>query len=231
VAATHAEIATYWGCAYNNGEGEDYDPYYGYRKWADWDYRNRNGVDGYTSAGQYFKVFRPVDAKDYYIAIKKIDARGYVMNGVSFTVSYHNNDTNSDVTIKGEYKDGKYYGIWTGFMNNEANQVPKNYLETANEGVGVFYLGKFSNTPTNISVTENWSGRSDEGSAWAGGRAERVTQLKTETQAKKAHNVYSYEYAPNTTSKTLVAYNTEAEAISSAQADPASEEPKKLYKN
>ncbi|SEG32499.1 LPXTG-motif cell wall anchor domain-containing protein [Eubacterium ruminantium] len=231
VAATHAEIATYWGCAYNNGEGEDYDPYYGYRKWADWDYRNRNGVDGYTSAGQYFKVFRPVDAKDYYIAIKKIDARSYVMNGVSFTVSYHNNDTNSDVTIKGEYRDGKYYGIWTGFMNNEANQVPKNYLETANEGVGVFYLGKFSNTPTEIRVTENWSGRSDEGSAWAGGRAELVTQLKTETQAKKSHSVYSYEYAPNTSSKSLAAYNTEAEAISSAQVDAASQNPKYLYKN
>ena len=188
-------------------------------------------VPGDSGAYQSYISWREEDSLDYYIAIKKIDARGYVMNGVSFTVSYHNNDTNSDVTIKGEYKDGKYYGIWTGFMNNEAKQVPKNYLETANEGVGVFYLGKFSNTPTNISVTENWRGRLDAGSAWAGGRAELVTQLKTETQAKKSHYVYSYEYAPNTSSKTLVAYNTEAEAISSAQADAASEEPKKLYKN
>ena len=214
--ATHVEIATLSGCAYNNGAGENASPIYGYRRWVDWEYRNDNGVDGNTSAGQYFKVFRTIDAKDYYIAVKKVDSRGYVMNGVSFTVSYHNNDTNSDVTIKGEYRDGKYYGIWTGFMNNEANQVPKNYLDTANEGVGVFYLGKFSNAPTNVRVTENWRGRSDTGSVWSGGRAELVTQLKTATQAKQSHSVYAYQYAPNSSSQGVSVYNTEAEAISNA---------------
>ena len=188
-------------------------------------------VPGDSGAYQSYISWREEDSLDYYIAIKKIDARGYVMNGVTFNVSYKNNDTGSTVNITSGYIGGKYMGIWTGFMNNSAGDVPKNYMETSNEGIGVFYLGKFSNTPTEIKVTENWSGRSDEGSYWAGGRAELVTQLKTETQAKKSHYVYSYEYAPNTSSKSLAAYNTEAEAISSAQADAASEEPKKLYKN
>ncbi|MCR5367163.1 VaFE repeat-containing surface-anchored protein [Eubacterium sp.] len=208
--ATHVEIATLSGCVYNNGEGEDYNPFYGYRRWVDWEYRSGNGVSGSTSSGKYFKVFRTVDAKDYYIAIKKQDSRGYAMNGVSFDVSFRNNDTNSNVNIKGEYSDGKYKGIWSGYMNNQASSVPKSYRETSNEGVGVFYLGKFSSAPTNISVTENWRGRVDSGSGWAGGRAELVMS------STNRPNVYARDYAPNSSSKSVTAYNTEAEAISHA---------------
>lgn len=222
-SASHVEIATLSGTAYNNGAGEGSTPIYGYRRWVDWEYKNDNGVGGTTSTGQYFRVFRPIDEKDYYISIKKVDSRGYVMNGVTFSVSYHDNDTNTDVTIPGGYINGKYSGIWTGYRIDTKDTYGTSYRDTDYEGVGVFYLGKFSSAPTNIKVTENWRGRnigsySDTGSGWVGGRAEIVTKLKTSSAAATRENVYSKDYAPNESTKSIsTTYQTEQAAKDAAK--------------
>ena len=59
-------------------------------------------------AFQDFISWKLTEKNDYYIAIKKVDSRGYEMNGVTFSVSYHDNDTNTDVTIPGGYINSKY---------------------------------------------------------------------------------------------------------------------------
>ena len=159
---------------------------------------------------QDFLTWKLEDSLDYYIAVKKVDSRGYAMNGVTFSISYHNNDTNSDVNIEGGYINSKYRGIWTGFRIDTFDTYGTSYRNTSNEGVGVFYLGKFSNAPTNVRVTEHWRGRSENGSGWDGGRAELV---KSSTNRV---DVFTHEYAPNSSSQGVSVWNTEADAISHA---------------
>ncbi len=168
---------------------------------------------------QDFLAWKVTEKKDYYIAIKKVDGRGYALNGVSFNVSYKDNDSGTTVNIPGGYFDNKYSGIWTGFRIDTRDTYRKSYRSTDNEGIGVFYLGKFVKAPTDITVTENWHGRTDAGSDWEGGKAELVTQKKSPTQVRKTEDVYSKEYAEKSLegrTKTLAAYNTEEDAIGHA---------------
>ena len=150
--------------------------------------------------------------KKYYIGIKKQDGRGYALNGVTFDVSFKNNDTGLTVDIKSGYYGGGYHGIWTGFMLDTAGNVKNpNYIGT-HDGVGVFYLGEFANAPTNVKVTENWQGRLDAGSGWAGGRAELV---KSDTDRP---SVYARDYVSNDGTPHYIntLHNTEDAAINNA---------------
>ena len=153
-------------------------------------------------------------AQPYYIGIKKVDMNGKAMSGVTFTVKYHNNDTNTDVTIPGGYINSKYSGIWTGYRIDYKDTYGTSYRNTAYDGVGVFYLGDFANAPTNIKVTENWHGRSDTGSGWDGERAEVIES--TATNPYTTRNVYAKEYVQLTDDFSVTAYGTEALAKTNA---------------
>ena len=73
--------------------------------------------------------------EDYYIAVRKVDGNGYLMNGITF-----------DVTVNGT-KQSKQ--IETGKDYNGSAYV------NGSKGIGGYYLGRFSSAPT-VSVTENW---------------------------------------------------------------------------
>lgn len=74
--------------------------------------------------------------EDYYIAVRKVDGNGYLMNGITF-----------DVTVNGT-KQSKQ--IETGKDYNGSAYV------NGSKGIGGYYLGRFSTAPT-VSVKENWT--------------------------------------------------------------------------
>ncbi|MBR6217052.1 MAG: VaFE repeat-containing surface-anchored protein [Eubacterium sp.] len=163
LSASHTELATLSGCVYNNGENDEYEPYYGYRRWVDWETRSLHGVSPTDpSTGKYFKVFRTEDEKDYYVSVKKVDGQGNTMNGVTFDLTV-NGTTKTKALTTGKYVNGTTVSDTTA-------------------GIATYYLGKFSSEPT-VVVKENWVDQS---------------------------------YVHNTTSKTVTACNTKAEAENNA---------------
>ena len=152
-----------------------------------WYLDNDDKDAGESGRYQSFLTWRATETPKnaYYIAIKKVDSKDRSMMGVTFNLSFKDNDANATrtVTVKGNGATS-YDGIWTGYYGvvDTAGTHIGGYTTTAPgdisvpHGVAVIKLGDFTNAPTNISVTENWNTTNYTGDGqWKGGNARLYT--------------------------------------------------------
>lgn len=147
---------------------------------------------------------------DYYVALKKTDDAGNAMVGVTFNLTFKDNDANVTRTFKPSYDGTTYLGIWSGFNGRVTSSTSIGVNgRNSTRGLSVIYLGKFVNAPTDIKATENWISVSS--GPWAGGKAELY---KGSSSAATA--VYKSDYVTSTQEHSLTAATSESAAIAAA---------------
>ena len=169
------------------------------------------GINNNNSTVVILKVPNKVVKKPYYIAIKKSDTFNNAMRGVTFNLSFYDNDAKKTRTFNASLTNGTYNGIWSGYdANISGASSMNNYTQDNTPGVSVIYLGEFASAPSEITVKENWIDISGTGTGWDGGTAYIYKGSEWIKVNKK-----DYEYSDGKIEK-INAYNTAAEARSHA---------------
>ena len=115
--------------------------------------------DGTAAKYQDFVTWkeRVITEKDYYIAIRKVDETGTLLNDVSFDLTVADGDSVITDTAGYDRVTGKT-GIWTGWDYNLPDRFYINRRSGAlgHPGIAAVYLGSFETKPT-VTVRENWT--------------------------------------------------------------------------
>lgn len=115
--------------------------------------------DGTAAKYQDFVTWkeRVITHKDYYIALRKVDETGTLLNDVSFDLTVTDGDTVINDPAGYDRAYGKQ-GIWTGWDYNLPDRFYINRRSGASghPGIAAVYLGSYEKKPT-VTVKENWT--------------------------------------------------------------------------
>ena len=165
------------------------------------------GINNNNSTVVILKVPNKIVKKPYYIAISKKDAFGYAMRGVTFNLSFYDNDAKVTRKFNAALSNGTYNGIWSGYdASVSGTSSMSSYSQDSTPGVSVIYLGEYAAAPSSIKVQENWIDISGTGTGWDGG-----TAYIYKGEDWKKVNKKDYE-ASTDSIENIKAYNTAADA-------------------
>ena len=115
--------------------------------------------DGTAAKYQDFVTWkeRVITEKDYYIAIRKVDETGTLLNDVSFDLTVTDGESVITDTAGYDRVTGKT-GIWTGWDFNLPDRfyINRRSGTSGHPGIAAVYLGSFETKPT-VTVRENWT--------------------------------------------------------------------------
>ena len=149
---------------------------------------------------------------EYYVAIRKVDEKGYSMKNVTFDLSvtgiWDGTDKKETRRFTVSDSDGKRSGLFTGWYYDTTKGTYTEYAQADRYGVAAAYLGSFREAPT-VNVIENW----DYGSS----RENPHPVILYDSDNKPVDQVdYPETYVNSNKKKTVTPFESEADALGSA---------------
>ena len=149
---------------------------------------------------------------EYYIAVRKVDEKGYIMKNVTFDLSVTGvwDGTDKNVTKRFTVSDSADMrsGLFTGWYYDTTTGTYTEYSQADRYGVAVAYLGSFRETPT-VNVIENWDYKSS--------RTNPHPVILYDSSNKPVDQVdYPETYVNSNKKITVTPFESEADALESA---------------